>query len=37
MREHSRIAGFPITMITEVPTAVDPMTGITPVIMIRAA
>ena len=25
--EHSRLAGFPITKITEVPTVIDPMTG----------
>jgi Protein of unknown function (DUF4242) len=37
IREHARIAGFPITTITEIPTAVDPMTGIPPVIAIRAA
>ena len=27
VREHSRLAGFPITKITEVPTVIDPMTG----------
>jgi uncharacterized protein DUF4242 len=27
VREHSRLAGFPITTITEVPTVIDPMTG----------
>ena len=37
VREHARIAGFPITTITEVPTAVDPMSGIVRGMMIRAA
>jgi len=27
IREHSRLAGFPITKITEVPTVIDPMTA----------
>jgi hypothetical protein len=27
VREHSRLAGFPITEITEVPTIIDPMTA----------
>jgi len=27
VREHSRLAGFPIARITEVPTVIDPMTG----------
>ena len=27
VREHSRLAGFPITKITEVPTVIDPMTA----------
>ncbi len=27
VREHSRLAGFQITRITEVPTVIDPMTG----------
>ena len=27
VREHSRLAGFPITKITEVPTVLDPMTA----------
>lgn len=27
VREHSWLAGFPITKITEVPTVIDPMTG----------
>ena len=27
VREHSRLAGFPITMVTEVPTIIDPMTA----------
>jgi hypothetical protein len=27
VREHSRLAGFPVTKITEVPTVIDPMTG----------
>jgi len=27
VREHSRIAGFPITRVTEVPTVIDPMTA----------
>ena len=26
VREHSRLAGFPITKVTEVPTIIDPMT-----------
>ena len=27
VREHSRLAGFPITKITEVPAVIDPMTA----------
>jgi Protein of unknown function (DUF4242) len=27
VREHSRLAGFPVTKITEVPTVIDPMSG----------
>lgn len=27
VREHSRLAGFPITKVTEVPTVIDPMTA----------
>ena len=27
VREHSRLAGFPITKIIEVPAIIDPMTG----------
>jgi hypothetical protein len=27
VREHSRLAGFPITKITEVPTIIGPMTA----------
>jgi hypothetical protein len=27
VREHSRLAGFPVTKITKVPTVIDPMTG----------
>ena len=27
VREHARLAGFPIARITEVPTVIDPMTG----------
>jgi len=27
VREHSRLAGFPITRVTEVPTILDPMTA----------
>jgi len=27
VREHSELAGFPITKITEVPTVIDPMTA----------
>jgi len=27
VREHSRLAGLPLTKITEVPTVIDPMTG----------
>jgi hypothetical protein len=27
VREHSRLAGFPITKITEVPIVIDPMTA----------
>ena len=32
VREHSRLAGFPITRITEVPTVIDPMTGFSSVL-----
>lgn len=31
VREHSRLAGFPITRVTEVPTVIDPMTAFTAV------
>jgi Nickel responsive protein SCO4226-like len=27
VREHSRLAGFPITKVTEAPTVIDPMTA----------
>jgi len=27
VREHSRIAGFPVTRVTEAPTIIDPMTA----------
>jgi len=36
-REHSRLSGFPITKITEVPTVIDPMTGFAPVTTAKAA
>ena len=29
VREHSRLAGFPITKINEIPTVIDPMTAYT--------
>lgn len=32
VREHSRLAGFPVTKITEVPTVIDPMTGFSSVL-----
>jgi uncharacterized protein DUF4242 len=30
VREHARLAGFPVTRITEVATVIDPMTGFSP-------
>ena len=32
VREHSRLAGFPITKVTDVPTVIDPMTGFSSVL-----
>ncbi len=37
VREHSRLAGFPITKITEVPTVIDPMTGFSTVSEVEKA
>ena len=37
VREHSRLAGFPITKITEVPTVIDPMTGFSTVLEVEKA
>ncbi len=37
VREHSRLTGFPITKITEVPTVIDPMTGFAPVANVEKA
>ncbi len=32
VREHSRLRGFPITKVTDVPTMIDPMTGFSSVL-----